>query len=385
MKEYEAQQAKIEELTEFVNRNMARASTAAMARSRQKELDKIERLEKPKKPAPAAVFSFVPRVQSGKEVLEVSHLAVSVGDEERRLFSDLSFSLRLHDRVAVIGANGVGKTSLVRVLMGLLHAESGHIRWGVNVFRSYFEQEGRTLCGDNTVMEEYWKHDPRKTPFEVRSALGKVRISGEAVEKKVSMLSGGEKARLEFAILSLERGNLLLLDEPTNHLDLPTKEALEEALLKFDGTILLISHDRYFLSKVPTRIMELRPEGLKIYEGGYASYLEAAAREKEEEARAEAFYAPARERKAPRGNSKEQRARTAKWRNEKQELEEELAYLEREEAQLREEIEDPAIYKNYLEMGTRCTRLDQISSESEEKMARLLELEEKLEDAARKE
>ncbi len=395
-KEYAQQQEKLADLKDYVARNMARASTAASARSRQKEIDKMELIEKPRPPKEAAKFSFVPRLQTGKEVLMAKNLTLKVGEGEtqKTLFSGLNLSMLRGEKLALIGPNGVGKTSLLRGLQGLLPFETGQVVWGKNVRISYFEQEGRALVPENTAMEELWKHQPRKSPFEIRSALGKVQITGEHVQKKVGVLSGGEKARLTFAILTFEQGNVLLLDEPTNHLDLPTKESLEEALCAFEGSMIVVSHDRYLLSKLPTKIIELQPDGAKEYVGNYAAYLEVkSAAEGQLSARGVAnedavVFTASREENAKKeamplakrtgSRTKQDRALLAKMRQRKNQLEKMLEELEQEQKLLEEDISNPAAYEDYLAMNEKCARIEQIGQEQEQMLIELLTLEEQL-------
>ena len=274
LKQYEQQQEVIARMEEFIQRNIARASTTKRAQSRRKALEKMERLEKPIGELKKASFSFECAFMSGRDVLQAKDLAVSYEPDGEPLFQGVSLSLIRGESVALIGPNGIGKSSLLKVLVGELKPIAGEVQWGSRVEIGYYDQEQKDLNPHNTVLDELWNEYPHLEEARIRTVLGNFLFSGEDVFKKVSALSGGERARLALAKLMLRNANVLILDEPTNHLDLFSKEVLEAALMDYDGTLLFISHDRYFLNKMADRIIELTPTGAISYLGNYDDYLE---------------------------------------------------------------------------------------------------------------
>lgn len=276
LKHYEAQQEEIKRLEDYVARNKARASTAKMAKSKQKAIDRIEVMEKPVLMNKACRFSFELEYPSYKDVLicEDMQLTVNAGGMLRTIATGININVKRGEKVAVIGANGVGKSTLLKTLVGINSAYGGSFEFGRNVEMSYYDQEQKLLHEKSTVLGEIWDRFPRMDESEVRTLLGTVLFTADDVYKEVSRLSGGERARLMMLVIMLEKANTLLLDEPTNHLDLSSKEALDAAVKKFEGTVILVSHDRYFLNKTADRILELTPDGITSYTGNYNDYLE---------------------------------------------------------------------------------------------------------------
>ncbi|OZB96008.1 ABC-F family ATP-binding cassette domain-containing protein [Paenibacillus sp. XY044] len=272
MKQYEKQQDEITKMEAFIQRNIVRASTTKRAQSRRKALEKMDRMDKPLGDLKKAHFSFEVEYMSGKEVLQVRDLSVSF-QPPKTLFKDVSFDLRRGETVALIGPNGIGKSTLLKCLIGSSQPQTGAIHWGTKVKIGYYDQEQTNLNPANTVLEELWSAYPHMEEARIRTVLGNFLFSGEDVLKKIAALSGGEKARVSLAKLMLLEANMLILDEPTNHLDLFSKEVLESALIDYEGTLLFISHDRYFLNKMAERIIELHPEGAEHYLGNYDDYL----------------------------------------------------------------------------------------------------------------
>jgi len=274
LKAYEQQQEEIARMEDFIRRNIARASTSKRARSRRKMLERMERVERPAGEAKRASFAFEIDRQTGVDVLEVQDLAVRFEGSDRPLFRNVSFRLQRGETVAIAGPNGIGKSTLLKALLGKIQPVTGMIRFGANVKIGYYDQEQANLHPDNTVLDEVWNAFPHLEEVRIRTVLGHFLFSGEDVLKKIASLSGGEKARVALAKLMLERANVLILDEPTNHLDLYSREALETALAEFEGTLLFISHDRYFLNKMAERILELTPDGVRVWLGNYDDMLE---------------------------------------------------------------------------------------------------------------
>ncbi|NMO95739.1 ABC-F family ATP-binding cassette domain-containing protein [Paenibacillus lemnae] len=273
MKQYEKQQDEISKMETFIQRNLVRASTTKRAQSRRKALDKMDRMDRPIGDLKKAHFSFEVEFMSGKEVLQARDLSVSF-EEGSPLFRRVSFDLRRGETVALIGPNGIGKSTLLKCLTGEMKPAAGTFQWGTKVKIGFYDQEQTHLNPANTVLEELWGAYPNLEEARIRTVLGNFLFSGEDVLKKISSLSGGEKARVSLAKLMLLEANMLILDEPTNHLDLFSKEVLESALLDYDGTLLFISHDRYFLNKMAERIIELHPEGVEHFLGNYDDYTE---------------------------------------------------------------------------------------------------------------
>lgn len=274
LKAYEAQQEEIRRQEAIIEkyRQFNREKSIRAAESRQKKLDKIDRIEAPKKEGRAAGIRFRAAYDSGNDVLIAQHLAKSFGSRE--LFSDISFQLRKGDKIALIGDNGRGKTTLFNIIRGRVQPDLGRVILGRNISLGYYDQEQANLDPDKTVMDEVWDDFPELTTTELRTALGTYLFRGDDVFKKVGQLSGGEKCRINLLKLMLQEDNFLLLDEPTNHLDIPSREALEDSLLDYDGTLFVISHDRYFLNKVIHRIYELKENTMKEYLGNYSYYAE---------------------------------------------------------------------------------------------------------------
>ncbi|WP_019638171.1 ribosomal protection-like ABC-F family protein [Paenibacillus fonticola] len=273
MKMYEKQQDEIARMESFIQRNIVRASTTKRAQSRRKALERMEIMDRPAGDLKRASFSFEAEYMTGKDVLQVDGLAFSFAAGEEPLFRNVSFDLQRGETVALIGPNGIGKSTLLKILTSDLKAASGSISWGTKVKIGYYDQEQTHLNPRNTVLEEVWSAFPHMEEARIRTVLGNFLFTGDDVQKKITALSGGEKARVALAKLMLQKANVLILDEPTNHLDLFSKEVLESALLDYDGTLLFISHDRYFLNKMAERIVELHPDGAHHFLGNYDDYL----------------------------------------------------------------------------------------------------------------
>lgn len=271
-KNYEKQQKEIAALEDFVNRNLVRASTTKRAQSRRKQLEKMERLDKPEAGKKAANMTFQSEQTSGNVVLTVENTAIGYDGEV--LSQPINLDLRKMNAVAIVGPNGIGKSTFIKSIVDQIPFIKGEKRFGANVEVGYYDQTQSKLTPSNTVLDELW-NDFKLTPeVEIRNRLGAFLFSGDDVKKSVGMLSGGEKARLLLAKLSMENNNFLILDEPTNHLDIDSKEVLENALIDFDGTLLFVSHDRYFINRVATHVLELSENGSTLYLGDYDYYVE---------------------------------------------------------------------------------------------------------------
>ena len=271
-KNYEKQQKEIAALEDFVNRNLVRASTTKRAQSRRKQLEKMERLDKPEAGKKSANMTFYSDKVSGNVVLAVENAAI--GYDGEILSEPINLDLRKMNAVAVVGPNGIGKTTFIKSIVDQIPFIKGEKRFGTNVEVGYYDQTQSKLTPSNSVLDELWNDFKLRPEVEIRNRLGAFLFSGDDVKKSVGMLSGGEKARLLLAKLSMENNNFLILDEPTNHLDIDSKEVLENALIDFDGTLLFVSHDRYFINRVATHVLELSENGSTLYLGDYDYYVE---------------------------------------------------------------------------------------------------------------
>lgn len=386
LKEYEAQQKEIAKLEDYVAKNLVRASTSKMAKSRQHMLDRIERIDKPLMYTKPPKIKLEYDIEPTKDIVRVVDcpLVVGEGADKKELIKSLTMNVRRGEHVAIIGANGIGKTSILKLIQGIIPHEGGNISWGGNVKISYFEQEHAILDPHKTVLEEIMDRYPRLSEQQARSVLGAVLLTGENVFKPISVLSGGERAKLCFAIMALNRGNVLVLDEPTNHLDLSTKEVLEDALAEFSGTIILVSHDRYLLNKVASRIIEVKHDEVNSYEGNFDTYSEAvnAARQLKMQSEAEIKRAEEekeyKENKARQYRSKEQRAADAQKRNRIRELEKEIEDTEVLIFELENAISDPEIASDYSKMSEKCKELEKAKTALDQKMDEWAELSDQL-------
>lgn len=386
LKEYEAQQKEIAKLEDYVAKNLVRASTSKMAKSRQHMLDRIERIDKPLMYTKPPKIKLEYDIEPTKDIVRVVDcpLVVGEGADKKELIKSLTMNVRRGEHVAIIGANGIGKTSILKLIQGIIPHEGGNISWGGNVKISYFEQEHAILDPHKTVLEEIMDRYPRLSEQQARSVLGAVLLTGENVFKPISVLSGGERAKLCFAIMALNRGNVLVLDEPTNHLDLSTKEVLEDALAEFGGTIILVSHDRYLLNKVASRIIEIKHDGVNSYEGNFDAYSEAVNAARQLKMQSEAEIKRAEEEKAYKKNkarqyrSKEQRAADAQKRNRIRELEKEIEDTEVLIFELENAISDPEIASDYSKMSEKCKELEEAKTALDQKMDEWAELSDQL-------
>lgn len=386
LKEYEAQQKEIAKLEDYVAKNLVRASTSKMAKSRQHMLDRIERIDKPLMYTKPPKIKLEYDIEPTKDIVRVVDcpLVVGEGADKKKLIKSLTMNVRRGEHVALIGANGIGKTSILKLIQGIIPHEGGNISWGGNVKISYFEQEHAILDPHKTVLEEIMDRYPRLSEQQARSVLGAVLLTGENVFKPISVLSGGERAKLCFAIMALNRGNVLVLDEPTNHLDLSTKEVLEDALAEFGGTIILVSHDRYLLNKVASRIIEVKHDEVNSYEGNFDAYSEAVNAARQLKMQSEAEIKRAEEEKAYKENkarqyrSKEQRAADAQKRNRIRELEKEIEDTEVLIFELENTISDPEIASDYSKMSEKCKELEEAKTALDQKMDEWAELSDQL-------
>lgn len=386
LKEYEAQQKEIAKLEDYVAKNLVRASTSKMAKSRQHMLDRIERIDKPLMYSKPPKIKLEYDIEPTKDIVRVVDcpLVVGEGADKKELIKSLTMNVRRGEHVAIIGANGIGKTSILKLIQGIIPHDGGNISWGGNVKISYFEQEHAILDPHKTVLEEIMDRYPRLSEQQARSVLGAVLLTGENVFKPISVLSGGERAKLCFAIMALNRGNVLVLDEPTNHLDLSTKEVLEDALAEFGGTIILVSHDRYLLNKVASRIIEIKHDEVNSYEGNFDAYSEAVNAARQLKMQSEAEIKRAEEEKAYKENkarqyrSKEQRAADAQKRNRIRELEKEIEDTEVLIFELENAISDPEIASDYSKMSEKCKELEEAKTALDQKMDEWAELSDQL-------
>ncbi|UNK17604.1 ABC-F type ribosomal protection protein [Paenibacillus sp. N3/727] len=365
LKQYEKQQDEIARMETFIQRNLVRASTTKRAQSRRKALDRMDRLDRPMGDLKKAHFSFEVEYMSGKEVLQVKDLSVAFQPGET-LFRNVSFDLRRGETVALIGPNGIGKSTLLKCLIDDMKPASGSLQWGTKVKIGYYDQEQSELNPKNTVLEELWSAYPHMEEARIRTVLGNFLFSGEDVLKKISSLSGGEKARVSLAKLMLLEANMLILDEPTNHLDLFSKEVLESALIDYEGTLFFISHDRYFLNKMAERIVELHPDSVQHFLGNYDDYTDkqqeivemnnepsepfSRTGTKQETVTETPTDKPgASSFEADKQAKREERNRQRKLAS----LEEQIHSLETEVAQLEAEMALPEIYQDYMALQER--------------------------------
>ncbi len=373
LKEYEKQQNQIESMTDYARRNMARASTSNMAKSRLKQIEHIAPIKKPRERTPAPSFCFPAGRRAVADVLSVRELTLKVGREQKTIVSDISFEVKRGERLAVIGANGTGKSTLLKSLMGML-PQQGEVVWGNNTEIGYYDQENKDMNPNQAVLDELWKRFPALPEHSARGYLGRVLLIGDDVYKKVGSLSGGERAKLGFAILMAGEKNVLVLDEPTNHLDLSAREELERALRAYEGTLIFVSHDRYFVNALAERVLAVGGQRARLLEGNYDSYM---AQLEREQAAGEGgrtadgqTSAPAEDGRSK--NQKRQRQQQAKLRQEISGVEKRIAALEAELAELSRLIaEHPADFELLAES---CARLEQVKVAHEQALEEWMQL-----------
>ncbi|WP_270329202.1 ABC-F family ATP-binding cassette domain-containing protein [Streptococcus infantarius] len=379
-KNYEKQAKEIAKLEDFVQRNLVRASTTKRAQARRKQLEKMERLDKPSAGQKSANMTFHADKVSGNVVLTVTDAAI--GYDDQILSEPINIDVKKFDAIAIVGPNGIGKSTLIKSIVGQIPFIKGTSTYGANVEVGYYDQTQSNLTRTNTVLDELWNDFSTTPEVEIRNRLGAFLFSGDDVKKSVSMLSGGERARLLLAKLSMQNNNFLILDEPTNHLDIDSKEVLEDALIDFDGTLLFVSHDRYFINRVATKVLEISEEGSTLYLGDYDYYLEKKAeleelaRMKEEEAQEKTTVvvekAPANDYQAQKANQKELRKLTRRIT----EIENQLEEIEARE----EEINQAMLATNEAsELIDLQKEIDELTEQQETLMLEWEELSEKVE------
>lgn len=365
-KQYEKQQEEIKKAEDFIARNIARASTSKRAQSRRKQLERMEKFDRPLAALKTADFSFDIAITSGRDVLSVENFSFAYEGMEEALFTNVTFSIQRGERIALIGENGVGKTTLLKEIV----QNKDDFIHGTNVQIGYYSQEQEDLDETNTILEEVWNAFPDKTELEIRTVLGNFLFSGEDVLKHIHLLSGGEKARVSLAKLMLQKANFLILDEPTNHLDLASKEVLESALQHYPGTILFVSHDRYFINKNAERIFELTKDGIEVFLGNYDYYLERKEIEAEREKlrQQEASFTDVKKPKEgalsfaeQKRRQSEERTRLRKIKGLEKEIEEKEAELEAVELKMTE----PEIFNNHEKINALSQKADEIKERIE--------------------
>ncbi len=357
LKEYEKQQEEIAHLQDYVDKNLVRATTAKSALSRVKKLEKMERIEKPLLPPSPPRFSFSYAEKPYEKVLEVSALRLAAG--EKVLLENASFTLTRGEKCAVVGDNGTGKSTLVKEIV---KNKNPAVKTGRFVKIAYYDQENANLNPENTVLGELWERHVLWDQTKVRNILAQAKLDAGDMDKKVRMLSGGERAKLALAVFECENGNFLILDEPTNHLDLPARESLEDALKAFDGTILFVSHDRYFIQALAGKIVELSDGKAVELKGTYDEYNAFKAALKDGGERPAAAKAAEAKPKESGYRTKEERAAETKKRLRVKQIEEEISALETEEAEINSQLTLPEIAGNYELLKEKCARLEEVKN-----------------------
>lgn len=365
-KNYEKQQAEISKLEDFVNKNLVRASTTKRAQSRRKQLEKMERLERPEGDEKGPHFKFTADSQSGNIVLTVKDAAI--GYDGRIISSPINIDLRKNQVIAIVGPNGIGKSTLLKSVLGQIPFVKGSSEFGTNVKVGYYDQEQHNLHDKKTVLNELWDDHPTTPEKDIRSILGSFLFIGDDVSKVVHNLSGGEKARLLLTKLAMKHDNFLILDEPTNHLDIDSKEVLENAVMDFNGTVLFVSHDRYFINKVATCVLEIAPQGSTLYLGDYDYYLEKKAEQEEIAAAKSTAETPIenspKEVSTGKVNYQQGKERQKQERRLKRSVEEFEQLVEKLDAQkndLENQMSSPENYNDLEKMGELQAKLQEIS------------------------
>lgn len=371
MKAYEKQQDQIAKLEDFVARNLVRASTTKRAQSRRKQLEKMDRLDRPQGDEKSAHFLFAIEKPSGNIVLQVEDGAIGY-DAQHVLAEPIQLDIRKTEAVALVGPNGIGKSTLLKSITHQLPFIRGKEQLGTNVTIGYYDQGQADLHSNKTILQELWDEHPTTPEVEIRNVLGGFLFSGQDVEKTISLLSGGEKARVALAKLAMNQENFLILDEPTNHLDIDNKEVLENALIDYEGTLLFVSHDRYFINRVATKVVELSENGTRVYLGDYDYYLE----KKQEERELQALLQVEQEEEVnPSAGkqsfqlSKEQQKQLRQARRKVEQIENQLAKLEDDIANYQTQMADPAILDDHVQLQ----KLNQQLEEAQEAQMTLLE------------
>ena len=376
-KAYEKQQEEIGKLEDFVARNLVRASTTKRAQSRRKTLEKMDRLDRPDGKEKSARFMFDIDKISGNVVLQVEEAAIGY---EETLSEPVDLDIRREDAIALVGPNGIGKSTLLKSLIGQLPFIKGTPHFGTNVTIGYYDQGQADLHGNKTILAELWDEHPTTPEKEIRSVLGGFLFSGEDVEKTIPLLSGGEKARVALAKLSMNRENFLILDEPTNQLDIDNKEVLENALIDYQGTLLFVSHDRYFINRIANKVIELSPEGSKLYLGDYDYYLEKK-REEEEIAELQAKENdPVEVPKKKFHQDKEQQKLIRSLRRKIESIEESLSSLDEKIDALETQMSHPDILNDHVQLLELTNELETAKAFQEEQLTSWEELSLELEE-----
>jgi len=349
---YEKQQEEIKREEEFIQKNIVRASTTKQAQSRRKALEKMELVDPPKHKSKVRI-KFDSARPSGKEVLILKDLAV--GYPDKTMLKDISFQINKGDRVAIIGQNGIGKSTLLKTVMKQLPVKSGTIKYGASLDIGYYDQELQGLDYSKTVIDTIWDRHKDMNEKDIRSILASFLFTAKDIDKQVSQLSGGQRARLTLTVLSMEHNNFLLMDEPTNHLDLDAKEVLEKALADYDGTLLFVSHDRYFINELANKIVVAKDGQAKIYEGNYTYYLSEKAKEEAAAQEAAAQEAPVvkavSENKLSYQEQKKRDSEKRKLERQVAQAEKDLEELEAKEQEIQEAMADPAIAADFSKLG----------------------------------
>ena len=370
MKHYEQQQKEIAKLEDFVNKNLVRASTTKRAQARRRQLEKMERIERPQTDDKSIHFSFSSQKESGNEVLDVEGL--KIGYQDTVLAGPLTFNERKGQRVGIIGPNGIGKSTLLKTLLKKMPAIAGTIKFGANLDIGYYDQEQQQLHPEKTVLDEVWDDHPEIDETQIRNLLGSFLFVGDDVYKHVSDLSGGQKARLELTKLSFEPINFLILDEPTNHLDIDSREVLEGAINDFDGTVLFISHDRYFINQVATDVLAMQKDGITRYQGDYDDYLRAVT--EQEQASADDSTTPDQKRAPKDGSaaqqsyqqSKEAQKARRKLQRTVADLEEQMNQLSEQQEQVETKMADPNVATDIGKLTDLQKELDTLTKQLED-------------------
>ena len=378
LKEFTSQQKDIKRLEEFVQKNIARASTSKMAKSRQKVLDKMELIDNPKKDDKAANIEFKIKEQSGRDVLMIENL--KVGYDGKQVGNAYNFSVYKGDRIAIVGRNGIGKSTLIKTIAKKQNAIGGSVHYGSKVSLGYYDQKQAEFESSKTILNELWDEYPLMKEAEVRTVLGRFLFRGDSVLKIVRDLSGGEKARLQLAKLMLEKNNLLVLDEPTNHLDITSKQVLEDALENYEGTIVFVSHDRYFINKIANKVLDITGDDYSIYLGNYDYYLEKREQELIAKKLKEEKTDEVQEKVANNYVlGKEEKKRIRKLERTREELLEKIESLEEKVSLVNNELTKEEVYIDAIKVQEYNEELRSLNQEIEDLNNTWLEIEEELE------